>query len=194
MKTLTHSLLALSLLGLAGAASAQKVAPGLWEYSATMKMQGAQVDAAMARMQEQMARMPPEKRQQMEQMMAARGISMGSGGPGAAMTGAQPIVVKVCITPEQAASDDIGRPDSNCQQTHKERSGKTLKFKFSCSGERQAKGEGEFTIDSDKATKGRVVVDGIEKGQPMRMEMAHTGRWLGADCGDIKPRGGAAKR
>lgn len=190
--TLQGALVAL-LFTLPGWAAAQKVAPGLWEYSATMKVQGAQVDAAMARMQEQMARMPPEKRQQMEQMMAARGISLGAGGPGAAMTGAQPIVVKVCITPEQAASDDIGQPDSNCQQTHKERSGKTLKFKFACSGERQAQGEGEFTIDSDKATKGRVKVDGIEKGQPMHMEMTHAGRWLGTDCGNVKPRG-AAKR
>ena len=187
MKLALQGALAALVFALPGLAAAQKVAPGLWEYSATMKAQGAQVDAAMARMQEQMARMPPEKRQQMEQMMASRGISMG---PGGMATGAQPIVVKTCITPEQAARDEVAHQDANCKQVSQERVGKTLKFKFVCTGEHESRGEGEYTFESDKAAKGRVTVDSVsKKGEPMHMEMAHTARWLAADCGDIKPRG-----
>lgn len=190
MKQALQGALAALVFALPGLAAAQKVTPGLWEYTATMKAQGAQVDAAMARMQERMARMPPDKRQQMEQMMAARGISMGAGGPAGVMTGAQPIVVKTCITPEQAARDEVAHQDADCKQVSQQRVGKTLKFKFACTGERQAKGEGEYTFESDKAVKGHVVMDSVsKKGEPMHMEMTHSGRWLAADCGDIQPRG-----
>ncbi len=186
---LVRPALAMLLLSLAGAAAAQKVTPGLWEYTATMKMQGPKIDAAMARMQEQMARMSPEQRQQMEQMMASRGIAMGPGGPAAAMSGAAPVVVKACITPEQAARDEVVHQEGNCKQVSSERSGRTLKFKFVCTGEREAKGEGEYTLESDKAVSGRVVVDSVSsKGEPAHIEMTHAGRWLGADCGDVKPR------
>ncbi|MBL8306990.1 MAG: DUF3617 domain-containing protein [Rubrivivax sp.] len=190
MKRKLQEALAAMLLTLPGLAAAQKAAPGLWEYSATMKAQGAQVDAAMARMQERMARMPPEQRQQMEQMMAARGMAIGPGGPAGLATGAQPIVVKTCITPEQAARDEVAHQDANCRQLSQERVGRTLKFKFVCTGERESRGEGEYTFESDKAAKGRVTVDSVsKKGEPMHMEMTHTARWLAADCGDIKPRG-----
>jgi len=170
------------LLAAAVPASAQKVAPGLWEYSMTMQGAGGGTDPAMARMQEQMARMSPEERKQIEAMMAGRGIRMG-GGVG------QPMSVKICITPEQAAREEMAPPDSNCKQVSRERSGNTMRFKFACSGEHQGTGEGEYTFTSDKAHQGRVVITGVGRdGQPHRIEMLHSGRWLGADCGDVKPR------
>lgn len=163
-------------------AAAQKLAPGLWEHSVTMKTDSGRMEAGMARMQEQLAAMPPEKRKQAEAMMAGQG--MGTGAPGAG----KPMVVKVCLTPEQAARDEMPQSDGRCKQVSQERSGKTLRFKFACSGERPTTGEGEYTFDSDKAHHGRTVIGTVAQGKPERMEMEHRGRWLAADCGAIKAR------
>jgi hypothetical protein len=188
---LRPTLLLAAWLSMAGAAHAQKITPGLWEHTVTMKMSGGAMDAAMAQAREHMDRMPPEQRKRVEEMMARNGGPSMAGGMG--MMSGKPTVMKVCITPEQAARDEIPQSDPNCQTTSKERSGKTLKFKFSCTGERQATGEGEFTLISDKEHKGHVVVDALMRGQQARMELDNSGRWLAADCGDVKPRAAPKK-
>jgi len=135
--------------------------------------------------------MPPEKRKQIEEMMARQ----GKGGPGLAagmgMMAGKPATMKVCITPEQAAREPFTSGQGNCQQLSQERSGKTTKIKFSCTREDGASmtGEGQFTLLSDKEHTGHMVMDGVgRKGQPAHMEIDQAGRWLGADCGDVKPR------
>jgi len=167
----------------AAPAAAQKLAPGLWEHSVTMKTDSGRMEAGMARMQQQLAAMPPEKRKQLEAMMAGQGMGMGAlGGAG------KPTVVKVCLTPEQAARDEMPQTDGQCRQLSQERSGKSLRFKFTCTGERPATGEGEYTMDSDRAHHGRTVITTVAQGKPERMEMQHSARWLAADCGAVKSR------
>ena len=140
-------------------------------------------------MQEQLAAMPPEKRKQMEAMMASRGITMpgATGGVGAGGRSARDITVKVCVTPEQAARDEMPQRDGRCQQTGRERSGNTVRFKIVCTGERPVTGEGEFTLDSDKAHHGHLFMNTVVRGKTERMEMEQSARWLSADCGDVKP-------
>lgn len=176
---------ALTLLAcLSATAHAQKMAPGLWEQTMTMKTQSGQMEAGMAKMKEELARMPPEQRKQMEAMMAQRGMGMAGGKAGANAT-----TVRVCITPEQAARDEVAQQhEGNCKQVSKERSGNTMKVKFACTGAHASTGEGEYTFISDKVHKGHTVVDTTVQGKPERMEMEHSGRWISADCGDVKPR------
>jgi hypothetical protein len=172
------TLVAVATLG-AGGAQAQKIRPGLWENSVTMKSSGGQVEGAMARMQEQLASMPPEQRAQVEAMMARQGMGMAPGKPNTARS---------CISPEMAARDEFHPGDSRCKSTGHSRSGNTVRFKFSCQGEGGGgEGEGEFTLISDKETKGKMSVTTQRQGQTMRMDMESTSRWLGADCGALKP-------
>ena len=178
MKTLACLVL---LVPLSGAALAQKITPGLWENSVTMKGGSSEMDSAMARMKDEMARMTPEQRKMMEDMMARQGVSVGG-------AGGKAITAKVCITPEMAAREEMPQHDSNCRQTSKERSGNTLRYKFACSGETAATGEGEVTFIGDKQHKGRTVVNANVKGKPERMEMEHSGKWLAADCGALAPK------
>jgi hypothetical protein len=134
-------------------------------------------------MQKEMANLSPQQRQQMEAMMAAQGINIGMGAGAPAMT------VRVCLTPEQAARDELPPPsEGDCKQTSMQRSGNTLRMKFACTGERKAQGEGEYTLESPKAHRGRTTVEALEGGKTVRMEMNHTGRWLAADCGAVKPQ------
>ncbi|HEX5391002.1 MAG TPA: DUF3617 domain-containing protein, partial [Burkholderiaceae bacterium] len=84
----------------ASAAWAQSTKPGLWEVQ--NKMGGnPEMDKAMAEMQKQLAAMPPEQRKMMQDMMAKQGGAMPTPGAGGGMA------MKVCITPEMAARNDM---------------------------------------------------------------------------------------
>lgn len=175
-------LLALACPGLAQAqaqAQAQKLAPGLWENTTQMNMAlaGAGTTEAMARMQKEMASMPPAQRKMIEEMMAKQGVSVG----------ATPNSVRVCINAEQAEKGTLPQ-DGRCTQDSLQRSGNTLRMKFSCQGPLPSSGEGEYTFSSDKAYSGRMRVTTTAKGQPASMDMETTGRWISADCGALKPR------
>jgi hypothetical protein len=172
---LSAAALALTVL----TAGAQTQAPGLWEHTMNMRSQGGEMDKAMAEMQKEMAAMPPEQRKQMEQMMSGRGVSIGPKGT----------TVKVCISKEQAARPAEPKLADGCTQQVDRRSGNTVRFKFDCTKPEPSSGEGEMTFQSDKAYTGKSTLTTQAKGkagQQMSMEMS--GKWLSADCGDIKPR------
>ncbi len=164
-------------------ALAQTQVPGLWEHTFSMKSQGGEMEAAMAEMQKQMAAMPPDQRKQMEQMMASRGVSMG----------AQGTSVKVCVTKEDVARKIEPNFREGCTQEVVQRSGNTMKYKFQCTQPRPSSGEGEMTYISDKAYSGKSTVTTQVASKPQQMNMEMAGKWLAADCGDIKPRSVPAK-
>lgn len=169
----------LLLLLAAGTAQAQKLAPGLWEHAVTMKSEGGQAEAAMAQMQQQLAAMPPEQRKQFEAMMASRGMAAGG----------KPNAVRVCVSPAMAAREEMPQgEEGRCKRESLQRSGSTVRFKFVCEGDPPTRGEGEFTFAGSKAYSGKTVVDRVVKGKPERMEMQIEGRFVAADCGDVKPR------
>ena len=166
-------------------AQAQKLTPGLWEHRMTMKSSDPRVAEGMARMQKDLAAMPPEQRKQMEAMMAAQGVNLGV----AANAGGPAIVAQVCITPEQAARDQMQpSAEGDCKQTSQQRSGNTLRVKFECTGKRPIKGDGEYVLESAKAHRGRTEIEAQEAGKTVLTSMTHSGRWLAADCGAVKPR------
>lgn len=159
------------------AVSAQTQAPGLWQHSMNVKSQGGEAEAAMADMQKQLAAMPPEQRKQIEQAMASRGVTMG----------AQGSTAKVCITKEDAARAAEPKLPGDCTRQDVQRSGNTMKFKFECTKPRRSSGEGEMTFVSDKAYTGKTTVTTDVGGKSQQMTMEMSGKWLSAECGDVKP-------
>src|SRR5690349_945397 len=95
-------------------AAAQTLKPGLWEMR--QKMQGGEMDKAMAEMQQQMKSMSPEQRKQMEAMMAARGVQMGPSAGGG-------MAVKVCMTKEMVERDEVPAAQGDCKTTSQKRTG-----------------------------------------------------------------------
>ena len=179
----THFFAAMALVITALPAAAQTQAPGLWEHAFSMKSAGGEMEKAMAEMKKQLDAMPPDQRQQMEQMMASRGVKMGAQGSS----------VKFCLTKEQAARPAEPRVNENCTQQVEQRSGNTVKFKFECTKPEPSSGEGEMTFQGDKAYSGKTNMTTQVKGKPQQMSMEMTGKWLAADCGDVKPRAMPAK-
>jgi hypothetical protein len=94
---------------------------------------------------------------------------------------------KVCISPEQAARMDLPQQDGQCKQDVTQRSGSTMKFKFSCAGQPPTSGEGEVTFSSPTSYSSKSVVNTVIEGKPERMTMDQIGKWLAADCGALKP-------
>lgn len=178
IRTLVPVALALAAVG----AQAQKVVPGLWETQTEIKLGNADMQAQMKAAQEQMAKMPPEQRKMMEDMMAKQGVQMS---PGA---GGRP-TVRYCIGKEQAERAEVPQDaDGRCKRDSMEKSGSTIRFKFSCSNP-SSSGTGEITFTSDKAYTMKMVVDSSSaKGQPGKMEMNSSSKWVSADCGTLKPR------
>ena len=179
------AVLALSAGALAPASAQQpmpKMRPGLWEHSVSMKSQSGQMEAALAEAQKAMAAMPPAQRKQMEQMMAAQGMGMGSGPRGHS--------IKVCITPEQAAMDEIPQ-QGGCTQKVQRVDANTMKVGFHCKGgqgELPTSGEGTVQFQGPEAYTGqfRIKTTGAN-GKPEQIDMKQSGKWLSSDCGGIKP-------
>lgn len=186
---ISAAVLALSTAVMAPASAQEKMRPGLWEHSVKMKTQSGQMEAALAQAQQAMASMPPAQRKQMEQMMAAQGLGLGSGPQGQT-------TLKVCITPEQAAVDQIPQQEG-CTQKIQRLDASTMKVTFSCkgeSGEAPTSGEGTVKFDGPTAYSGNFKIKTSQGGKPEQIDMAQTGRWLSSDCGAIKPASMPAAR
>jgi len=165
----------------AGAACAQsQLKPGLWEISHKMQSASGQMEQQMAQAQQQMANMSPEQRKMMEEMMARRGVKMGQGGPGGGMT------VKVCMTKEMVERKEMPTNRGECKTTKQSMSGSTMNVAFTCVNP-PSSGEGQFTFNSPESYNMKMTVNTQVQGRPETMNMEGSGKWLGSDCGDIKP-------
>jgi hypothetical protein len=172
---LAGAFVALALPSVAVAA----MAPGLWEHSVKFKSQSGEMEARRARMQAEIASMPPEKRAMVEQMMAKRGMSFDG----------QATTLRVCVTKEQAERmEPLPISRDECKQDVVSRTPSSMKIKWVCSGDNPSNGEGEIRFSSDKAFAGHAVVNSLHEGKPDRMDVESVGKWVSADCGSIKPR------
>lgn len=169
------------LLALAGTASvsAQNMKPGLWEIATQMQGSG-QMGEAMAQAQKEMAAMPPEQRKMMQDMMAKQGVQMGGPAAGGGMS------VKVCMTQEMVDRNEVGRQQPGCTHSYGQRSGSSMKFSYVCT-QPPSSGEGQVTFTSPEAYSMKMSSTSTVRGKPEKMDMQSSGRWLGSDCGTVKP-------
>jgi hypothetical protein len=169
-----------ALAAFAAAASAQTtLKPGLWEIN--NKMGGSpQLEQGMAQMQQQLASMPPEQRKMMEDMMAKQGVKLGAGTPGGGMS------VKMCMTREMVERNELPAQQGDCKTTSQSRSGNTMKFAVACTNP-PSTGEGQVTFTSPEAYSMKMVVNSQVNGKPERITVDGGGKWLGSDCGTVKP-------
>lgn len=178
-------LTALALTLFAGIAAlpahAQNVRPGLWEMSNKVQSDNPQMAQAMERMKKELAAMPPEQRKAMEEMMAKHGgVKLDPSADGG-------MVLKMCLTKEMIQEALFSTPpSSNC--THKKTPlvGNTMSYSFNCTNP-QSSGEGTVKFSSDTAFTSRTQVTSSQNGKKEVITMDASSRWLGADCGNIKP-------
>ena len=174
-----------SLLFCAASVTAQTMKPGLWEITQKMKSGSTEMNDAMATMQAQMAKMSPQERKQMQEMMAKQGVNIDLGvGGGAAKPGE--MTVRMCMTPEMIAQNQTAPQQPGCTHTQSPRVGNTWKMSFTCT-KPPSSGEGQTTMISTDAYTMKMSINSSATGKPERMDMEGAGKWLGSNCGDVKP-------
>jgi hypothetical protein len=157
--------------------------PGLWETRLVKQVMdgrdnSAQIAGAAAQRQQAMANMTPEQRARMEAMMKDRG------GPTAGSNG----TMRMCISPEMASRDKPLIDREGCEPATVNRSGNHTTFEFSCTRNGNVtSGKGETTTSGD--TISTVVDTTIHRasGETHVMHSESEMKFLGADCGDVKP-------
>ncbi|KQV49391.1 hypothetical protein ASC95_17475 [Pelomonas sp. Root1217] len=174
----------LLLAGLAtGAAHAQHMKPGLWEFKQTPQLDPAR-QAQMAQAQKAMESMPPEQRQMIEKMMAQKGVnvSMADGA----------ITIKTCVTKEQAERNMAPvQQHGNCTQDSK-RSGNVIQTHFVCT-DPASEGDATVTLRGNEGFTNDVTIRHQRQGKTEVTKVSGEGRWLGANCGDVQPMKSQAK-
>ena len=186
MKTTTMALLAVLSLPVCRAADDIKpldVKPGLWETTTKTEMGGMPAMPTMPQIPEDaLAKMPPAQRAQIEARMKAMG---GGGGPRSS-------TVKSCITKESLArGEHFGQNDNSC--TYKvANSSSSVKQEIHMECTRgTTKMTGDMTIErlDSEHVKGNMSMKAGEGGPPINVKMSFETKYLGADCGDVKPAG-----
>ncbi len=164
---------ALALAGSALGVQAQTapIKPGLWQVHMEREVNGQKAPD----MSDRLKNMPPEKRAQIEAMMKQRGIAIDG-----------TVVDRVCYTRETLDRSTWANQQTDCKADFSSRSGKTWKWHTSCpkSGY-EADGEADFLDSENYIVKSASVSKTSEKVHNSSMTI--TGKWLGADCGDVKP-------
>jgi hypothetical protein len=141
---------------------------GLWEM--TMKS-----DAMKA-----MPKMSPEQMEQMRKM----GVNiplMQDGG----------MVMKVCVTKEMAERDQPPQNEqmgAECKSRNFQRSGSNYSVDIVCDGPHmKGEGKGQGTFSGNERFNSTYDFKGTSGGKPTAMHQETSGKWLAADCGDVKP-------
>lgn len=158
---------------------AQNMKPGLWELSNKVSSSDGQMQSAMAEMQKQLAAMPPEQRKAMQQMMERNGVQMNVGAGGALTT-------RMCMTKEMIQRKEFPVQEGDCKQKVTPVAGNRMKVVFSCTRP-PVSGDGEMTLDSDTSYRARMHIKGAYEGRQQDMDMDVAGKWLAADCGNLRP-------
>jgi hypothetical protein len=176
MRKTAISILTLSTLCFSATVSAAgQLKPGLWGM--TVKS-----DAM-----KNMPKIPPEQLEQMKKM----GVKVPQMQDGA-------MVHKVCISREMAERDQppqIDRKESGCQSKNYQRSANGYSLDMVCDGP-HLKGIGKVTgtFSGNESFSSSYDFKGTAQGRPVEQKMETTGKWLSADCGDVKSMGEMAKK
>jgi hypothetical protein len=183
--TLRNSLIACGvvLIALRVVAAGFGLKPGLWETQVTKQVVDgkdttAQLNGATAQMQKMMANMSPEQRAKMEAMFKSNGASLEPGGG-----------VRLCISPEMANRDTPWvDPKGRCQPAKVSRSGNQATFEVNCaSNGTTTTGKGVSTISGDSVSSVMDMTTTKSGGDTRVIHMETAMKFLGADCGDVKP-------
>ena len=173
------ALVAFAAAAFSAGASAQNLKPGLWQVANRMQGGSMDMERATQQMEQQMAKMKPEQRKMMEEMLAKQGIKTGPGG--LSMASAQ-----TCMTKEMVERNQVPAQQGDCRTTQQQLSGNTVKIAYTCT-KPPSSGEGTLIIHSPEAYTMKMAINSKAGGKANTVHMDVTGKWLKADCGSVKP-------
>ena len=172
-----------ALFALAAHADGIGLRPGLWEVRVVKQVVDGRDTSPQAarvndRMRQAMASMPPEQRAQVEAMMKQRGAGMGHDAGS-----------RICVSAEMAQRDKpLVDREGRCQPATVTRTGNHATFEFSCTRNGvTSHGKGSATVSADLIATHVDMTSRDAGGETHATESDTEMRFLGADCGDVKP-------
>jgi len=151
--------------------------PGLWEMTSTGEATG-----ALPIPQEMLDRLPPDRRAKIEAAIAASRARVS-----------QPRVFKQCITAEslkRGIEANDREVSEGCHPTVVSSTASAMDVRVQCTNPRHStSGTFHFETSSPEAVSGTVNMTISEGARSMTMKRVIAGKWLGADCGNVKAAG-----
>lgn len=149
---------------------------GLWEMTVTTGGSGLPGTSP-----EQLARLTPDQRAMVEQMMKQKGISMSG----------NTIAMKSCVTKDKIAKGEAfsdSRKDSgDCTRTVTKQTANHFEAKFHCNGKKGEVMEGTVNVDiAGDGVKGVTHMTNTSDGNTRTFDTNFTSKYLGPSCGDVK--------
>lgn len=172
-----HRNLAIPLLGtllcLATTASAQTppIKPGLWE----MQGDNAIGDEPIASPSAHLQNLTPEVRAKVQAMMKAKGIAIGSDGNS-----------RICLTRESMDPARWQNLAAGCRTEYLARTDVSWKWHTSCSNP-PAETDGQAIFGSPESYTVKTAITMSLRGEKRTQNMTVRAKWLGAQCGDLRP-------
>lgn len=166
---------------------AQEIKPldvkvGLWESSFTTELSGLPAMPPMSLSEEELAKIPPAQRAQVEAAMKGRG-SMGR---------PETTTEKQCITRETLNRPMYRGSDKTCIAKVVNATSSTQQIHIECSPSGM-KAAGDMTLErvDSEHIKGtmHMKTSGGNAGRSVDMKMTTSSKWLSSDCGGVKPLG-----
>jgi hypothetical protein len=165
--------LAGAMLATVAAAQTPPIKPGLWQMQSTRLIDGQPAPDPMA----QLKSLPPESRARMEQMLKQQGVDVSGNGAS-----------RICLSPESFERNAWQGGQHDCKTDFKSRTGNRWTWKSTCTQPpSESEGEAVFTNPENYTVKHHLKMQ--RQGQVRTSDMTVNAKWLGADCGDLKPAG-----
>jgi hypothetical protein len=160
---------------IAASAATLDVKTGLWEMSSTGESTGMPPLPP-----ELLAQMSPEQRAQMQARMAA-----------AMAQSNKPDVSRSCITEKTLQRGlDLNQGDRpECKRTTVNSTAKQIDVTMECTGEQKMNGTFHFEAIDRQSIRGNLNLVVSGGANTMTIKRTMQGKWLGSDCGSVKPAG-----
>ena len=173
-RAILRSLIFSFVIAAALAAPAQTtppIKPGLWQIHSEREVNGQKTPDASERLKN----MSPEKRERFEAMMRQHGMATDASG-----------MRQVCYTRETLEQSPWAEQQTTCKTSFSTRSGSLWKWHTTCAESGyEADGEAVF-VDHENYTVKSTSLSKI--GDKVRnSQTTITAKWLGSDCGGLKP-------
>jgi hypothetical protein len=173
MTTTTLRLCAAALLAAAPALSLAQTAPikpGLWEVKSEPGADGKTASGPADRLQG----LSPQARAQVEAAMKQKGVALDAGG-----------ATRICFTRESMDPARWG-DSANCKTDYGTRTSSAWKWRSVCT-QPEMTIDGEATFASPESYRVHTTTRRKRGAETRTSERTVQARWLGADCGDLKP-------
>jgi hypothetical protein len=145
--------------------------PGLWEVRSERQLDGRKTPTPTGSVKN----LPADMRARVEAQMKANGVAVGADGAN-----------RICL---DKASLDAGRWQSRattCRTEYSTRNATRWKWHSSCT-QPESTSDGEAVFASAESYSVSTTSTHTFRGAPQTTQMTIRAKWIGADCGDLKP-------